>query len=172
MLGDPNYQNVSQDEIGMMTSWMTLCAYPVIVVYLSFMGFVYEILGRKLTLHILFTLGSIGICLIPYSGSSIYWLFVTKALVTPLFIAISVMPLVMDYVKKEDRGKGVVLNLLGLVIGEALAYGGLMTLTSSMEYKEAFRIAGGCLFFWQIFIYLLVKEPDLTRVKKNKKERI
>jgi MFS family permease len=172
MLSDPNYQDVDSSDIGNMTSYLTLCAYPGIILCFSVMGYMFDILGRRITLFILFTLSSIGIVLIPYSGKSITWLFIAKATVQPLLVAISGMPLIMDIVKKESRGKATVLNLIGLVFGEAIAYGGLLNFTSNMDYKIAFKLAAGYLFFWQIFIYLLVKEPDLSKIKKSRKEKI
>ena len=72
-------------------------------------------------------------------------------------------PLIPDYIKRASRGKAIALNGVGIVVGEVFSMGVLFNLTKDMDYKHAFKVAGGLLFAFSIFFLFAVKDPKIVK---------
>jgi len=65
-------------------------------------------------------------------------------------------PLILDYVKKDSRGKASSFQGVGHTIGEVFAVGVLLNLTVEMKPSYAFSIAGTCVMLSGILTLTLV----------------
>lgn len=82
LLRDPNYFNVPEERIGRTTNDMIFYTQVVSVFYLAIVGYLYDLLGRKVTIISNLLLASISVALIPYTSPSIYpWLFLVRSII-------------------------------------------------------------------------------------------
>ena len=109
MLRRDDYFNVSSSEIGVVASdvlfWQVLAQ----MVSSIFIGYVFDMVGRKVTIAFSFVLFVVALTAMPYTARSLGLLICTRILVG---IALSIQlgnPLLIDYVTKESRGKATVL---------------------------------------------------------------
>lgn len=125
-----------------------------------FAGYLFDILGRRITLFMAFFTASIFLMVIPYTSPSVFpgLLFVRVGFT--LFCAMpSSNPLLADYIHKDAIGKAAAFVGLGFVIGEVLSMGILFNLTSDMDPYHAFLTAAASGAFCSLGFLFLVKEP-------------
>lgn len=77
-------------------------------------------------------------------------------------------PLILDYVKKDSRGKASSFQGVGYTVGEVFAIAVLLNLTVELKPAYAFSIAGSCVMLTGIITLFLVKE---RKVKRNKSDK-
>lgn len=123
MLRRDDYFNVSSSEIGVVASnvlfWQVLAQ----MISSIFIGYVFDLAGRKITIAVSFVLFVIALAAMPYTAPSLGLLIFTRILVG---IALSIQlgnPLLIDYVTKECRGKATVLQNGGFILGQLLGMG-------------------------------------------------
>ena len=68
ILADPKFFDVKTDDIGYVSGFLIFVSLPGAIIGTFFIGFVYDILGRKLTLFFSFLLGSILLAVIPWTA--------------------------------------------------------------------------------------------------------
>ena len=97
------------------------------------MGQLWDILGRKVL--VIVSTGCIAIVMLvtPMTSPSIAWLTVCRIVLNVFFNTLHGSPLIPDYVKKESRGKAVVIQASGYLCAEILAGSVLLNLTSSLD---------------------------------------
>jgi MFS family permease len=138
---------------------------PVAIVGTAFIGYIYDIFGRRLTLFLSFFLGSILIALVPWTSPYVVpWLLVLRALIQLCLCAPAASPLTADYIHKDSVGKGVAMQGIGVVIGEVISMGILFRVTANFEPWLAFATVGAVGLVISFFFLFMVKEPKL-RVK-------
>lgn len=133
-----------------------------------FVGYIFDILGRKLTLFFAFALTSIMMFFIPRMSPVVF----PNLLLLRTGIAITIVPpvsnpLIGDYLMKESIGKGAALMGIGFILGEIFSMGVLFNVTKHMSPDMAFMtvsIIGGCIAILFLFI---VKEPQLRSKEKE-----
>ena len=76
--------------------------------------------------------------LIPYSAPSITWLCVCRIIIQIAANGINANPLILDYVKKESRGRAVSMIFIGILLGEAFAVAILLEYSKYLEMTRAF----------------------------------
>jgi MFS family permease len=131
-------------------------------------GYVYDIVGRRLTLYFSFMAASTLMFFVPRTAPSVY----PGLLLLRMGIAVAVVPpvaspLVADYLDKSAIGKGAALIGVGFIIGEILSMGVLFNITKHMEPNPAFltvAIIGNVIALAFLFI---VKEPQLRKKEKE-----
>lgn len=125
-------------------------------------GYLFDTVGRRVTLFCCFFFGSCFVLCIPYTSPNVFPSLVSvRVLITLCLTAPSANPLLADYVHKDAIGKAAALVGLGFVIGEVLAMGVLFNVTKDMSAYMAFMtvsIVGACCS--TLFI-IIVKEPKL-----------
>ena len=161
MLEDKTMFNVPSDEVGQIASDLTIFSLPFTMVSTFFVSYIYELVGRKLTIFVSFlTTAMLFVCL-PYTAPNLNHLIAVRCAIGVTMSAPLANPLVPDYVKRSSRGRAIALNGIGFVIGEVFSMGVLFNLTKSMSYRDAFLIAAGLIFAFSIFFLISVKDPDM-----------
>lgn len=115
--------NIPADRIGQVTSDLTIYSLPFSMITTFFVSYIYEILGRKLTLFISFFLTSIVFYALPYTAPNYNYLIVARCLIGVTMSAPLSHPLIADYIHKRSRGKAIALSGMGFVFGEVFAMG-------------------------------------------------
>jgi sugar phosphate permease len=67
-------------------------------------------------------------------------------------------PCIPDYVKKESRGRAVVLQMFGSLMGEVMAMTVLFRYTSEIEPKISFTIAASCTLSVGVMVFFFVRD--------------
>lgn len=107
---------------------------PPAVIATLFVGYLYDILGRKLTLYLSFALTSTLMFFIPYMSPTVF----PNLLLLRMAISVTVVPpiacpLVGDYLMKNSIGKGAALVGIGFILGEILSMAVLFKVTKMMN---------------------------------------
>ena len=75
-------------------------------------------------------------------------------------------PLINDYIVKKYRGKAIALNGIGFIIGELGAM--LLNFATLNETPYVtFNVASAIILFFSIFLFINVKDPQMSRIRKN-----
>jgi MFS family permease len=127
-----------------------------------FAGYLFDILGRKITLFSAFIVGSVLVLTIPYTAPSVFpSLLIVRMLITTTLSAPNSNPLLADYIHKDAIGKAAALIGLGYVVGEVIAMAILFPVTKKMNEYNAFLTVAIVGAACSIFFIFLVKEPQL-----------
>ena len=130
-------------------------------------GYLYDLLGRRCMIAISFGFICLALVWIPYTLPSIPLLCTARGL---LGIGIQIQlgnPLINDYVVKSTRGKAVVFQQLGFILGETFAMVVLFNFTKNMEPAYSFSIAAASLFVFGIIIVSSVIERHSSKLTKT-----
>ena len=162
LLRDEEFFNVSEDKIGRTTSLLVMSGLPGAAIGTFTAGYLFDIMGRRLTLFLSFFISACFVLAIPYTSPSVFPLLLIVRILFQMVLSMSsANPLPADYVHKEALGKAAAFIGLGFVIGEVLSMGVLFNVTKNMTAYNAFMtasITGAC--FALLFLFL-VKEPKL-----------
>jgi len=133
-----------------------------------FAGYLFDIMGRRLTLFLAFFTSSCFLLTVPYTSPSVYpWLLIVRILFTICISAPSSNPLLADYVHREAIGKAAAFIGLGFVIGEVLSMGVLFNITKHFTPEYAFLTAAATGTVFSVGFIFLVKEPQLRHSAKE-----
>ena len=164
LLEDPDMFNVDEDNIGVVSSQLSLWGYPFAIVSTFTSGYIYDIFGRRLTLFLSFAIAAFLTFWIPYSSPHVFPnLFVIRILFQICMTAPVCSPLIADYFQKDSIGKASAIVGMGYVFGEVLSMGLLFRITEKMTPYTAFltvAIVGGVVA--TVFLFI-VKEPLLRK---------
>ena len=130
-----------------------------------FVSYLYELVGRKLTIFASFITTAALFVYLPYTAPDINKLIAARCAIGVTMSAPLANPLVPDYVKRSSRGRAVALNGIGFVIGEVFAMGVLFNLTKSMNYKDAFAITAGVIMVFSFFFLIAIKDPNMDNLR-------
>ena len=156
--------NVPKDEIGVVASQLLLWGFPFAMIGTLTSGFIFDIMGRRLTLFLAFAIASVLIFFIPYTSPNVFpGLFAIRILFQICMTAPATNPLIADYIHKDSIGKASALIGVGFVIGEILSMGILFRITEDMTPKNAFLTVALVGFTLSIFLLLMIKEPLLRK---------
>ena len=165
MLEDKIMFNVPSDEVGQVASDLTIFSLPFTMVSTFFISYIYELVGRKITIFVSFITTAMLFMYLPYTAPNLNHLIAVRCAIGVTMSAPLANPLVPDYVKRSSRGRAIALNGIGFVIGEVFSMGVLFNLTKSMNYKDAFLIAAGLILFFALFLLIAVKDPDMNTIR-------
>jgi len=121
-------------------------------------GYFYDLFGRRILITISYMMLCISLIWIPYTLPNIFHLCLARVI---LGIGIQIQlgnPLINDYVHKSTRGKAVVFQQSGYVLGETFAMVVLFNLTKNMRPSTSFFIASASLFVFGIIFTSLTIE--------------
>jgi len=130
-----------------------------------FGGVMYDLLGRRSTVSIMFLTGAGATALIPFGKDltwGIYYFNVTKNIFFATMVPLLMNPFINDYVKVQDRGLAMGLQNFGLTIGNLLSVGVLYTLTSMLNAEVAFPVLSVLQIAWVVIILTtgMIQEPN------------
>ena len=169
MLEDKTMFNVPSEEGGQIASDLTIFSLPFTMVSTFFVSYIYELVGRKLTIFVSFLTTAMLFVYLPYTAPNLNHLIAVRCGIGVTMSAPLANPLVPDYVKRSSRGRAIALNGIGFVIGEVFSMGVLFNLTKSMDYRDAFKIASGIILFFSLFFLISVKDPDMNTIRQGHK---
>ena len=82
LLDDPSYLNVPESKIGYISGLLIFVSLPFAIIGTAFVGYIYDILGRRLTLFLSFFIGSLLIAFVPWTSPYIFpWLILVRILI-------------------------------------------------------------------------------------------
>ena len=168
MLRDPLYFNINKDEIGRVSNDLIFYAVPPALIVTCFIGYVFDIVGRRITLSISIGLQSIMVLLMPYTSPEVYpWLLILRMGLSVFWVPLFAHPLVSDYIKKESRGKQIALNGIGFICGDVFAFGILLNITRNMPPIESFSVTSVYILVTAITAFFMIKEPELNKIHQK-----
>ena len=131
------------------------------LIFLPFVGYVYELAGRRIVLMTSLFLSVALFALIPYTAPSYYLLVFVKSLTYVLGTIVDAHPLIPDYVKSESRGKAVAMAILGSIIGEVFAMTILIGMTLNMSLDQSFIFVALVCGALTCVIPIIVRDPAI-----------
>lgn len=135
---------------------------PFAIIGTAFVGYLYDILGRRVTLFLSFFIGSILIAFVPWTSPYVFpWLILVRIMIQLCFCAPNSSPLAADYIHSTHLGKGVAMVGIGIVLGEVFSMGVLFRITAHMSPEMAFALCGSIGFVFSFFFLFMVKEPQI-----------
>ena len=162
LLEDKEMFNVPEKQIGRVASQLALWGYPFAMAGTFVSGYIYDIVGRRITLFLSFSIGAVLIFFIPYTAPNVFpGLFAIRILFQICMTAPACSPLVADYIHKDSIGKAASLVGVGYVVGEVLSMGVLFRVTADMSHKAAFLTVAIVGIAASVALLFLVKEPRL-----------
>jgi MFS family permease len=167
MLEDPKMYDIHTDEIGTVTSDLTIYSIPFQMMTTFFVSYLFELWGRKKTLFFSYLLTAFVYFLFPYSAPNFYMLVFLRCMIGVTMAAPISHPLIADYVKRKSRGKAIALAGVGIVTGEVFSMGVLFNLTKSMDYFDAFAIASSLILGFAFFFLLAIKDVNLDEIREK-----
>jgi MFS family permease len=158
LLRDPEYFDVDEDDLGKISSLLILVALPGAMMGTFAGGYIFDIVGRRMTLFSCFFGGSLMVFIIPYTSPNVVpGLLLVRIMITFSTASPASNPLLADYVHKDAIGKAAALIGLGFIVGEVLSMAILFPLTENLSRENAFMtvaIVGAASSFLFLF-----KEP-------------
>lgn len=148
-----------------MASELTIYSIPFSMVTTIFVGYAYEILGRKLTIFWSYFVTGLIFIAIPYTAPHYVYMAILRCAIGVTMSAPMAHPLIPDYVVRKSRGKAVALTGVGLVLGEVFSMGVLFKYTMSMSYKDAFLLAGSFIIFLSLVFLVIIKDPNMEHIR-------
>ena len=167
MLPKKEMFNIDESKVGMEASLLTIYSIPFSMVTTFFISYVYEIIGRRLTIFFSFFSTAILFYLLPHTAPNYNLLIMTRCAIGVTMSAPLAHPLIADYIIKKSRGKSIALTGLGVTFGEVIAMGVLFNYTKSMDEYSAFAIVSVVIFGFSLYFLLNIKEPDLNKLRKR-----
>lgn len=164
MLRDDQMFQINEDNLGSISSTLVLAGFPGAMLGTFFAGYLFDILGRKITLISTFIAGSVFVFVIPYTAPSVFpALLIVRMLITTTLSAPNSNPLLADYIHKDAIGKAAALIGLGYVVGEVIAMAVLFKVTKPMNEYNAFMTVAIFGAICSVMFLFLVKEPQLRQ---------
>lgn len=165
LLKNPNFFNVSNDRIGRVTSNLMFVATLTALIGVMVAGYLYDLFSRKALITIYFFFLAGLLFLLPRTAPNVPFLVCVRALIQ-LFGSICLShPLIMDYVKKESRGKAIALASLGVMSGEVFGMAVLFGYSKQMEANQAFFITSIVIFVMAIPFVYIVTDLEIKQKK-------
>lgn len=133
------------------------------MISIVFLGFIYEVYGRK-SVMLIFTLISVLVLFWMPMTSPNQGLFSLSYVILGLsFNPVLSVPLLLDYVEVESRGKAIGLTLASGALGGLLSQIVLLECLKDLDKKLAFFILAGMFLIFAVFIIFMVKEMPIRR---------
>ena len=167
MLTNDEYFGIPEEDEGKITGELISYSLPGAMIATFFIGYIYDILGRRWTLFLSFATTSVLVFFVPYT-SPVVWpnLFLIRMAISIATVPPICSPLLADYVQSDALGKGAALIGIGFILGEILSMGVLFNITKHMNAYDAFMVVAIIGFCCASMFLLIVKEP-LLRAKED-----
>ena len=134
------------------TNVMTYAAiFSIFVLLLG--GIIYDLLGRRATVAIMFIIGALTSAPLPYGQDlrlkTLYFTFF-KVVFNSTVVPLMLNPFINDYVQVQDRGLAMGMQNFGVSTGSLLSVAGLYTLTSKLAPDVAFSFLALLQILWVV----------------------
>ena len=160
--------NIPPSKKGRITSDLVIYSIPGTVIMTAIVSYAFELLGRKWTIFLSFFSTSLIFIYIPYTPPSLPLFYACRCAIGLTMAAPVAHPLLADWVSKKSRGKGLALMGIGVLIGNIYSMGILFNFTKTMNFKNAFLVAGLNIMLLSFIYFIIVKDPDLEYLREKK----
>ena len=133
-----------------------------------FIGYIYDIFGRRLTLCISTLLSAIFMFLIPFAPSVYPWMFIIRMLIACTYAAPNAQPLVTDYVVKSSRGRATAFVAMGFIVGDLICFGVIFNITAGLDKVLSFAIVSLIVSGFAMLFLFMIKEPNMKHLHETK----
>ena len=167
LIRDENYFGLKPEIQGRFMSSVLFISFIAGILWTPIVGILYDVVSRRVTLLCAGFLGALLVYCTPLTAPSIGCLILVRSLIAMVQSSIETSPLIMDYVKKESRGKAYALQSVGQKMGEAFAVGVLSNLGSNKgtDIDSTYTRAAGIILVLALVLFLTVKEPKIKQVE-------
>ena len=172
MLKDKEMFGIPDEKIGQIASELTIWSLPPGLFATLFVGYLFELLGRKWTIFLSFIITAGFYICIPFTAPNYSLLVVVRCAIGVTMAAPISHPLIADYVHRKSQGKAVGFMGLGLVFGELISMGVLFNLTKKMDFREAFAVATVVIIVFSFYFLAVIKDPDMNKLRKGMVEKL
>jgi MFS family permease len=126
-LEDPRYYDIDEDEIGRQTSYLLCGSYIAGFFGTVLFGYLFDAYGRRVTVSVSMALASVTLFFVLMPSPNVYpWLFILRCLFQFFLSGPWAVPLAADFIEPESMGKASIFGTMGLIVGNLVAYGGLL----------------------------------------------
>ncbi|CDW86717.1 major facilitator superfamily mfs_1 [Stylonychia lemnae] len=166
LLRDPLYYNISQEDIGTISSDLIFYSmFPQMVAVIAY-GYIYDIYGRRKTITFSVLGAWLVLVLVPQGAPNVYpFVYIIRSIFTITTIGSTSHPLINDYVKNDSRGKASALQTFGSIFGDLLNYFVILPLISGLIVGQQFYIVGTLFVVIAIILWFIVKEPHFHSIR-------
>ena len=133
LLESKDHFAISSDQVGRKNSYIIVWQSILTLIFLPFIGYVYELAGRRCVIMTCLFSSVALFGVIPYTAPNYPLLVFVKSLTFLLGSIVDAHPLIPDYIKSESRGKAVAIALLGSIMGEVFAMTVFIGLSINMD---------------------------------------
>jgi MFS family permease len=132
LLRDPAFFGVQEGEIGRVTNDIIFYSQLMQILFTLAAGYLYDILGRRLTIIFTMLPGAIVVMFIPNVAPSILLLIIIRICSSFGIWTLGCHPFINDYITKETRGRAVAIQSAGFIVGDLFTFVVMLNLTRAM----------------------------------------
>eukprot|EP00347_Sterkiella_histriomuscorum_P014482 403360706 len=167
ILRDENYFAVPQNQIGTVSSDIMFYMQLTSISLSLFIGYVFDIFGRKIPIFTSLLMCGCLMILIPQVAPVVYpSLIVVRIAIGVMTIAPNCHPLVSDYVSKSYRGRVTGYQSYGQIMGEFFTYAVLFSIQLS-SFDVSYTVVGLLIISLSTFSLLMIKEHKEPKNSNN-----
>jgi MFS family permease len=124
-----------------------------------FLGYIYEIFGRKYVIFILILLCTVFTYLLPVTSPNKDLFVLISICGSVSVVPILNSPLLQDYVEVESRGKAGGITVMGMAFGIIGSLAIIVQFTKKLDPLISFGVIAGTNLFFAIVSLFIIKEP-------------
>ena len=169
LLESEDHFAIEESVIGFKNSRLYVCSSVVALISLPVIGYIYELLGRRCVIITCLFSSCALLVIVPYTSPNFHFLVAIRSILGMLEGFATTNPLIADYVKRDSRGKGVSIRVLGALLGEICSMT-LFGLTASMGIDSSFTVVAAVCACLTLIMPLIVREPKIKLVSPRQAE--
>ena len=132
-------------------------------------GFLYDMIGRRVTTVATFLLGAISTIMIPLVSPSILGYDFARIIFCQTLVVVLSNPFINDYVTVQSRGIATGFQTIGLTAGNLISVGGIFTLTEMLDNKViSYGIMALMQVIWAVLVFFMITEPVILNDKEER----
>jgi hypothetical protein len=167
LLEDPNYYDISKDEVGTINGDILLFDTLYLIAFIYIYGAFHDIFGRKIMVVFGFISMGISLALYPLAGKVYPNLIFVRLIFSNGICAVTTQPLLADYVNHKSRGFGGGIAAVVSGMGAIFAALFLLKLQSYMDILEVYWVSAGICFGVAIICAFGVKNVNRRNTDVN-----
>ena len=167
LLESEDHYAIPKETLGESSATVIVWAQVMPIIMLPFLTYIYEVVGRCLTINYALISMVILVPLMPLAAPNFTLLCIIRAIIGMSTSILLGAPLISDYIKKESRGQAVAQNLLAAFLGQATTSQVLIPLTIDMSYNQSFALVSLMLFALSLPLICIIREPSDKKAKKS-----
>ncbi|CDW72202.1 major facilitator superfamily mfs_1 [Stylonychia lemnae] len=163
LLKDPEYYNVSDQDISQVSNNLTQFSMPFQIIGVILMGYIYDLFGRRYSIFINLFLQALCFFIIPLGAPNVnpmVQIARTTQLVTNACTVVH--PLINDYVLKKSRGMANALQVVGQCVGDIIIVV-ILKFLQDIEIGKQFMVTGIIIIVFSFLVLFMIQEPDMKK---------